>query len=223
MAALDRLGALMPWEYHPRARQKDGPPELRCQTRRRISEPAADQFVSALDYLDWDASTGCWSSDPTMFFPNEPVRLDAALRSRPISRNVRSNRSFGRPAVSPPQAEEHSRRSLWRHRTRDPLLREPSWAGCSAVDSVREGRSRLESCSRARHRPLRVRLTDVQLPAVRPGHHRRRPGRLDLAKAMAEAGAEVLLVEREAVVFRDRIRGETIHPWGVAEAKIWGV
>jgi ketosteroid isomerase-like protein len=37
---------------------------------------AADRFIHALDHLDWDAFTGCWSSDPTMFFPNEPVRLD---------------------------------------------------------------------------------------------------------------------------------------------------
>jgi menaquinone-9 beta-reductase len=43
-----------------------------------------------------------------------------------------------------------------------------------------------------------------------------------LAKVMGEAGADVLLVEREAA-FRDRIRGETIHPWGVAETKALGV
>jgi len=34
---------------------------------------------------------------------------------------------------------------------------------------------------------------------------------------MAERGAHVLVVERE-LVFRERIRGDSIHPWGVAEA-----
>jgi hypothetical protein len=37
---------------------------------------AVDQFIKALDDLDWDAFNACWSSDPTMFFPGEPVRLD---------------------------------------------------------------------------------------------------------------------------------------------------
>lgn len=43
-----------------------------------------------------------------------------------------------------------------------------------------------------------------------------------LAKAMAEHGAKVLVLERERQ-FRDRVRGEVIVPWGVAEAKTLGV
>src|SRR3954451_18138278 len=38
-----------------------------------------------------------------------------------------------------------------------------------------------------------------------------------LATVLARAGLRVALVEREAQ-FRDRIRGEGIHPWGVGEA-----
>lgn len=38
-----------------------------------------------------------------------------------------------------------------------------------------------------------------------------------LATVLARAGLGVLLIEREAV-FRDRVRGEGLHPWGVAEA-----
>jgi|ERR1700736_1334252 flavin-dependent dehydrogenase len=37
-----------------------------------------------------------------------------------------------------------------------------------------------------------------------------------LAAAMAERGARVLVVERE-MKFKDRVRGEVIWPWGVAE------
>lgn len=43
-----------------------------------------------------------------------------------------------------------------------------------------------------------------------------------LAKAMAERGYRVLIVEREPR-FRDRVRGEFIFPWGVAEARNLGV
>jgi 2-polyprenyl-6-methoxyphenol hydroxylase-like FAD-dependent oxidoreductase len=43
-----------------------------------------------------------------------------------------------------------------------------------------------------------------------------------LAKAMAESGARVLVVERERQ-FKDRVRGEAMHPWGVAEARALGV
>jgi 2-polyprenyl-6-methoxyphenol hydroxylase-like FAD-dependent oxidoreductase len=43
-----------------------------------------------------------------------------------------------------------------------------------------------------------------------------------LAKAMAERGARVLVVERERQ-FRDRVRGEVMSPWGVAEARALGV
>src|SRR6202041_3631218 len=43
-----------------------------------------------------------------------------------------------------------------------------------------------------------------------------------LAKVMAEAGARVLVVERETQ-FRDRVRGEYIEQWGVAEARKLGI
>jgi len=43
-----------------------------------------------------------------------------------------------------------------------------------------------------------------------------------LAKAMAEHGARVLVVEREKR-FKDRIRGEFMAPWGVGEAQALGI
>jgi 2-polyprenyl-6-methoxyphenol hydroxylase-like FAD-dependent oxidoreductase len=43
-----------------------------------------------------------------------------------------------------------------------------------------------------------------------------------LAKNMAEHGSRVLVLEREKA-FRDRIRGEAMHPWGVVEAKALGI
>jgi menaquinone-9 beta-reductase len=43
-----------------------------------------------------------------------------------------------------------------------------------------------------------------------------------LAAAMAPTGARVLIVERDAV-FRDRVRGEGMLPWGVAEARELGI
>jgi 2-polyprenyl-6-methoxyphenol hydroxylase-like FAD-dependent oxidoreductase len=43
-----------------------------------------------------------------------------------------------------------------------------------------------------------------------------------LAKSMAEHGASVLLLER-TIQFKDRVRGETMHPWGVSEAKELGI
>ncbi len=43
-----------------------------------------------------------------------------------------------------------------------------------------------------------------------------------LAKAMAEQGARVLVLEQETS-FRDRVRGEAIMPWGTEEAKELGV
>lgn len=43
-----------------------------------------------------------------------------------------------------------------------------------------------------------------------------------LAKAMAEHGARVLVLERETT-FRDRIRGEALAAWGTAEAKALGL
>jgi 2-polyprenyl-6-methoxyphenol hydroxylase-like FAD-dependent oxidoreductase len=42
-----------------------------------------------------------------------------------------------------------------------------------------------------------------------------------LACALAQAGAGVLVVERE-VAFRDRVRGEQLHCWGAAEARALG-
>jgi 2-polyprenyl-6-methoxyphenol hydroxylase-like FAD-dependent oxidoreductase len=43
-----------------------------------------------------------------------------------------------------------------------------------------------------------------------------------LARAMAESGAKVLVLEQERQ-FRDRVRGEYVCPWGVAEAKKLGI
>ena len=43
-----------------------------------------------------------------------------------------------------------------------------------------------------------------------------------LARAMAERGARVLVLEQEQR-FRDRVRGEYVCPWGVAEAKELGI
>lgn len=43
-----------------------------------------------------------------------------------------------------------------------------------------------------------------------------------LARALAERGARVLVLERETR-FRDRVRGEGMHPWGVAEARALGL
>jgi 2-polyprenyl-6-methoxyphenol hydroxylase-like FAD-dependent oxidoreductase len=47
-------------------------------------------------------------------------------------------------------------------------------------------------------------------------------GGSSLAKAMAERGYRVLVIEREET-FKDRVRGELIFPWGVAEAKELGL
>ena len=43
-----------------------------------------------------------------------------------------------------------------------------------------------------------------------------------LAKRLAENGMRVLVLERE-VAFRDRVRGEQMHSWGVAEARTLGL
>jgi 2-polyprenyl-6-methoxyphenol hydroxylase-like FAD-dependent oxidoreductase len=43
-----------------------------------------------------------------------------------------------------------------------------------------------------------------------------------LAKNMAERGAKVLIVEKEAR-FKDRVRGEGVVPWGTAEARLLGI
>jgi 2-polyprenyl-6-methoxyphenol hydroxylase-like FAD-dependent oxidoreductase len=43
-----------------------------------------------------------------------------------------------------------------------------------------------------------------------------------LAKCLAERGYRVLVLEREAR-FKDRVRGEQMHPWGVAEARALGI
>src|SRR6201982_3820441 len=47
-------------------------------------------------------------------------------------------------------------------------------------------------------------------------------GGATLAKAMAENGARVLVLERERQ-FKDRVRGEGTFPWGVAELQKLGV
>jgi 2-polyprenyl-6-methoxyphenol hydroxylase-like FAD-dependent oxidoreductase len=43
-----------------------------------------------------------------------------------------------------------------------------------------------------------------------------------LARQLAKSGARVLVIERETE-FRDRIRGEAMQPWGVAEAQRLGI
>ena len=43
-----------------------------------------------------------------------------------------------------------------------------------------------------------------------------------LAKKLVENGMRVLVLERDAV-FRDRVRGEQMHCWGVAEARALGL
>ena len=43
-----------------------------------------------------------------------------------------------------------------------------------------------------------------------------------LARKMAAGGARVLLLEKETV-FRDRVRGECLLPWGVADAEALGI
>ena len=43
-----------------------------------------------------------------------------------------------------------------------------------------------------------------------------------LAKSLAEQGMKVLVLERETA-FRDRVRGEQMHPWGVAEMRQLGL
>src|SRR5262245_9103759 len=43
-----------------------------------------------------------------------------------------------------------------------------------------------------------------------------------LAKGLAEGGRRVLVLERERE-FKDRVRGEQMQPWGVAEARALGI
>lgn len=43
-----------------------------------------------------------------------------------------------------------------------------------------------------------------------------------LAKAMAEHGVRVLVLEREKQ-FKDRVRGEAMAPWGIAETQALGL
>ena len=43
-----------------------------------------------------------------------------------------------------------------------------------------------------------------------------------LATVLARAGLDVLVLEKETV-YRDRVRGEWIAPWGVAETKRLGL
>ncbi len=47
-------------------------------------------------------------------------------------------------------------------------------------------------------------------------------GAAALAKSLAEKGARVLVIEREEK-FKDRVRGEMLVPWGVAEAEELGI
>ncbi len=43
-----------------------------------------------------------------------------------------------------------------------------------------------------------------------------------LGRSLAAHGLRVLILERETV-FRDRVRGEYVHPWGVSEARSLGL
>jgi 2-polyprenyl-6-methoxyphenol hydroxylase-like FAD-dependent oxidoreductase len=43
-----------------------------------------------------------------------------------------------------------------------------------------------------------------------------------LGKSLAERGVQVLILERE-MAFRDRVRGEYMHPWGVTETRSLGL
>ena len=43
-----------------------------------------------------------------------------------------------------------------------------------------------------------------------------------LARSLAEKGARVLVIERDEK-FKDRVRGEMLVPWGVAEAESSGL
>jgi 2-polyprenyl-6-methoxyphenol hydroxylase-like FAD-dependent oxidoreductase len=43
-----------------------------------------------------------------------------------------------------------------------------------------------------------------------------------LATALARAGQQVLVLE-STEIFRDRVRGESMMPWGVAEAQVLGI
>ena len=43
-----------------------------------------------------------------------------------------------------------------------------------------------------------------------------------IAAALAPTGMDVLVIERQ-VQYRDRVRGESLQPWGVAEARHLGV
>ena len=43
-----------------------------------------------------------------------------------------------------------------------------------------------------------------------------------LAKATAEAGRQVMMLERQ-MTYRDKVRGEVLSAWGVVEAAGWGL
>src|SRR3954452_25074610 len=43
-----------------------------------------------------------------------------------------------------------------------------------------------------------------------------------LGRALVERGARVMIIEREQQ-FKDRVRGELMHPWGGAEARALGI
>ncbi|OGN98891.1 MAG: hypothetical protein A2Z71_07730 [Chloroflexi bacterium RBG_13_50_21] len=43
-----------------------------------------------------------------------------------------------------------------------------------------------------------------------------------LGRSLAEQGKQVLILEREKI-FRDRVRGEYVHPWGVTELRALGI
>ena len=79
------------------------------------------------------------------------------------------------------------------------------------------GRSRRVVLTSASNLHGRDEMPDYDIIAVGGG-----VGGSAIAKAMAEAGYNVLVVERETS-FKDRVRGEWMAPWGAAEAKKLGV
>ena len=59
-------------------------------------------------------------------------------------------------------------------------------------------------------------------PPLRCRHRRRRIAGSSLATVLARAGKAVLVLER-AVAYRDKVRGEIFHAWGVAELQRLGL
>src|SRR5262249_45188780 len=145
-----------------------------------------------------------------------PRRRDARLRGGPLPRARRARRRRRRPPrglrerpLPPPR-----RRGGGGRRPRSPVrgglrgarvlrVARPDATGAPSLG----GRARLR-------RPV---AATFDLVTVGGGL-----GGAALARAMAERGASVLVVERERR-FVDRVRGEVLMPWGVGEARALGL